>query len=58
MRQVRAVLEIPRDLAFSRLYELQYIYPDVAQHNFHLVLEMFVAIDDTLVAGIKREIEE
>jgi hypothetical protein len=58
MRQVTAVVEIPRDFAFSRLYERQYIYPDTAQYNFNLVTEMVLGIDATLVAAIKREVEE
>lgn len=58
MRQVTAVLEVPRDDAFVRIYELQYIQPVAAQHNFDLVFEMFLSIDATLAAAVKREVEE
>ena len=58
MRQVRAIIEIPRDYAYSKLCEYQYIYSVNVQYNFNLVLEMFLGIDDTLVAAIMREIEK
>lgn len=58
MRCVRAVMDIPRDCAFSIVYEHQYTYPVAAQHNFNLVFEMFLSIDDSLVAAILRKIEE
>ena len=59
MRQVRAALEMPRDYAYSRLFECQYIYPTAAPHNFTMVYDkVFLAIDDSLVAAIKREAED
>ena len=58
MRQVRAVLEIPRDYAYSRLYECEYLYPTAAPYNFIVVYDrVFLAIDDTLGSAIIREIE-
>jgi len=59
MRQVTTVLEMPRDYAFSRLFECQYLYPTAAPYNFIVVFDkVYLAIDDSLVAAIKREVEE
>ena len=57
MKQVRAVLEFPRDRAHSIIYELRYISP-IAICNYHLVLEMFIEIDDSLGAAIKRKVDD
>jgi len=58
MKQVAVVLEIPRDLSYSRLYECQHVFPIAGSYNFIVVYEkVFLAIDDSLVAAIKREVE-
>jgi len=55
VRQVAIVLEIPRDYAYSRIYEYQYMSA-AGQYNFMLVFnKVFLAIDDSLVAAVKRE---
>ena len=58
MRCVGAAIDIPRDYAFSIIYERQYIYPTIAQYNFNLIFEMFLTIDATLVAAIIRKVKE
>ena len=57
MRQVRAILEIPRDYAYSNLVDYQYLYPKEALHNYNVVCEMFITIDSSLVDALKREVK-
>lgn len=58
MRQVPAVYEIPRDLSFSRVYELFYISPETSHYNYEIVYDLvFDVIDDSLASAVKREVE-
>ena len=58
MRQVRTVLEMPRDYAYSRLYECHYLYPLAGPYNFITVFnKVFLVIDASLVAALIRKVE-
>lgn len=57
MKQVRDFIDIPRDGAYSRIYELQYLYPEFI-YNFQLIFNnVFTEIDDSLVVALQRDID-